>query len=334
MRAWTFQDTRQKHGAKTPWSVGWFDPEGRKRSKRIGSKSMAEKFRRKKEGELAAGVCRSGPEQVSWEKFRSEYEETVMPKWRSEHSRYLAGRSFDLFEKLIAPKYVSRVDEKALDTFVAKRLKMRGKKKGDTVSAETVKKELRTIRAALTYAVRWRYLAIVPAKPEVDGYGKDKLFVTEKHFDAIMRHCNAARLPQDLNCSPTDFWQVLLATAWVTGMRRSALLAILWDDVDLEAGIIVSRYRENKAKRDQRHQIGPICRDFAAAALYPATVGVASLPLEPRYEESRPGFAPNPEGSGDPFALRRGTRAHLGLPLLRVSLVSIRTRHVQFRPGC
>lgn len=42
----------------------------------------------------------------------------------------------------------SCIDEHSLDTFVAKRLKMRGKKKGATVAAETVKKELRTIRAA------------------------------------------------------------------------------------------------------------------------------------------------------------------------------------------
>ena len=40
-------------------------------------------------------------------------------------------------------------------------------------------------------------------------------------------------------------------------MRRSALLAVLWDDVDLDA-VLVSRCRENKQKRDQRHQIGPV----------------------------------------------------------------------------
>ena len=58
MRAWTFQDHRQKKklGDKAPWSAGWIDPEGSKRSKRIGSKSRAEKYARKKEGELAAGT--------------------------------------------------------------------------------------------------------------------------------------------------------------------------------------------------------------------------------------------------------------------------------------
>ena len=59
MRAWKFQDARQKKKlgeSKCPWSVGWIDPDGTRRSKKIGSNSMAEKFRKKIEGQLAAGT--------------------------------------------------------------------------------------------------------------------------------------------------------------------------------------------------------------------------------------------------------------------------------------
>jgi hypothetical protein len=61
MRAWVFQDSRQKkkHGVKAPWSVGWIDPDGKRRSKRIGRKSMAEKFKRKVEGQLAAATYKT-----------------------------------------------------------------------------------------------------------------------------------------------------------------------------------------------------------------------------------------------------------------------------------
>ena len=100
MKAWLFQDHRQKKTLgeqKCPWSVGWIDPDGKRKSKRIGSKSMAEKFRRKTEGELAAGLCRSGPDHVAWDKFRREYEDTVMPKWRSEMSRREAKHAQDIF---------------------------------------------------------------------------------------------------------------------------------------------------------------------------------------------------------------------------------------------
>lgn len=260
MRAWTFQDSRQKKklGDKAPWSVGWVDPEGRRRSKRIGSKSMAEKFARKKEGELAAGLCQIGPQHTFWRQFQQEYEETVMQRWRSGLSRVDAKHVLAMFADLTGIKFVDRIDARTLDQYAVSRLKMPGKKKGDTVSAETVKKELRTIRAALNYAKKWKYLAACPDMPEIEGYGKDKPFVLEEHFNAIMGACGAAMLPADQNFTPECFWQALLATAWVTGMRKSALISLRWDDVDLEGGIALSRYGDNKAKRDQRHKIGPV----------------------------------------------------------------------------
>jgi integrase len=38
-------------------------------------------------------------------------------------------------------------------------------------------------------------------------------------------------------------------------MRKSALLSLLWEDVDLKAGVALSRYANNKRKRDHRHSI-------------------------------------------------------------------------------
>ena len=259
MRAWLFQDHRQKRklGDKTRWSVGWIDPEGKRRSKRIGSKSVAEKFRRKKEGELAAGLCSTEPKRITWGEFREEYERTIMPKWRSATSVREARRAFTLFAELISPKYVSRIDDHSLDRYVALRLRMPGKKRGDTLSPETVRKELRTIRAALGVASRWKYLPTVPTMPNVEGFGRDKPFVTEEHFDAMLTNCAVASMPRDQHYAAGGFWRALLATAWVTGMRKGALLALRWDDVDLESGIVLSRYGDNKPKNDQRHHIGP-----------------------------------------------------------------------------
>jgi integrase len=260
MRAWVYQDHRQKKklGDKAPWSAGWVDPEGKRRSKRIGSKSMAEKYARKKEGELAAGLLQSARRRISWEKFQREYEETVMCRWRSEMSRVDAKHALSMFFDLSGVKQVDRIDAHTLDRYVAKRLESPGKKKGDTISVETVKKELRTIRAALNYAKKWKYLAECPDTPQVEGYGKDKPFVTEEHFNAIMEACRVAKMPADQSYTAEAFWQALLAMAWVTGMRKSALINLRWEDVDLNAGVALSRYGDNKAKRDQHHKIGSI----------------------------------------------------------------------------
>jgi integrase len=261
MRAWVFQDHRQKEklGDKAPWSAGWVDPEGKRRSKRIGSKSMAEKYARKKEGELAAGLLQTGGRRISWEKFQREYEEMVMPRWRSEMSRVDAKHALETFSNLSGVKQLDRVDARTLDQYVAKRLQTPGgKKKGDTISVETVRKELRTIRAALNCAKKWKYLAECPDIPQIEGYGKDKPFVTEEHFNAIMDACRIANMPADQKYTAEAFWHALLATAWVTGMRKSALISLLWEDVDLDGGVALSRYGDNKAKRDQHHKIASI----------------------------------------------------------------------------
>ena len=50
--AWVYQDCREKReaGSKARWSIGWYDPvTGKRRSKKVGSKSMATKAARKLE---------------------------------------------------------------------------------------------------------------------------------------------------------------------------------------------------------------------------------------------------------------------------------------------
>jgi hypothetical protein len=61
MRAWPFQDPKQKakRGDKCPWSVGFYTADGKRTQTSIGTKASAEKFQRKIEGELAAGVYQS-----------------------------------------------------------------------------------------------------------------------------------------------------------------------------------------------------------------------------------------------------------------------------------
>src|SRR5262245_35532437 len=75
MKAWLFQDPRQKAklGDNAPWSVGWLDPDGKRKSKSIGAKSRAEKLARKIEGQLAAGVYEN-TSRKSWADFRAEFE--------------------------------------------------------------------------------------------------------------------------------------------------------------------------------------------------------------------------------------------------------------------
>ena len=122
MKAWLFQDHRQKQKLgedKCPWSVGWIDPDGRKRSKTIGRKSAAERYGRKIEGQLAAGTYQA-TDRVTWEKFRAEWEAKIGAGMEPRSCRS-ALDALRHFERIIRPKLVKAVRTDTIDDYKAKR---------------------------------------------------------------------------------------------------------------------------------------------------------------------------------------------------------------------
>ena len=260
MKAWKFQDARQKakHGEKKcPWSVGWFDPDGGKRSKKIGSESLAEKYRKKKEGELAAGLCRSGPERIVWKRFRREYEEKIVSAHAPETQR-LIKKGFDHFERIARPTHVQSVTGRVVDKYIAKRRTERGLKKGSTVSPVTINKELRQLKTALRKARDWGYLADVPAIRKLREPEKLITYVTPEDFAAIYEACDVAIRPQSQAYSPADWWRALIVFNYMTGWRISEPMALCWDDVSLDKGTAITRHADNKGKRDDQISLHPI----------------------------------------------------------------------------
>lgn len=213
MQAWLFQDHRQRRklGDKCPWSVGWLDPDGKRRSKRIGSKSMAEKFQRKIEGELAAGTYRHEVRKP-WSEFRTEYEQKILPR--------LSGRSQDLvklslaaFERLVRPALVAKITTATIDEFVAQRRLEPGKKRESTVAPATVNRDLRHLKAALGVAHEWGYLPKAPRFRFVREEERIGRIVTPEHFRLIYDGCKHAEKPALAQCSAGEWWQALLVFA-------------------------------------------------------------------------------------------------------------------------
>lgn len=104
MKAWLFQDHKQKQklGDKCPWSVGWVDPDGKRRSKRIGSKSRAEKFCRRIEGQLAAGTYEGDCRRL-WSEFRCEYDVKIL-KGMEPATRVQTKLALKQFERIVKPQ--------------------------------------------------------------------------------------------------------------------------------------------------------------------------------------------------------------------------------------
>ncbi len=252
MSAWLFQDTRQRQalGDRCPWSVGWYDPEGKKCSKKIGSKSMAEKFARKREGELAAGTYQSASRK-SWDDFRDEYEKRGMPGTTA-GTQAAAGYALDHFERIVKPVRVAAITNRTLAQYVASRQVEPVRKKGPPVSPATVNKELRHLRHALRRANKWGYLARVPEFEFLRQPEKLPTYVTPEHFAKLYAKADAARWPDGGPYTVADWWRGLLVMAYMTGWRIGSLLALKWADVNLDAAVALSRAADNKGKRDQR----------------------------------------------------------------------------------
>ncbi len=137
-----------------------------------------------------------------------------------------------------------------MDQYVAHRRTEKGRI-NDVVSPFTVNKELRILRAALGVAFDWGYITKVPKFRFVKQPEKLPTFIPTEHFAAIYNVCETARSPNDVpNVTPCDWWRGLIVTAYMTGWRISQILALRWEDVDLEDGFALSRAEDNKGKRD------------------------------------------------------------------------------------
>lgn len=252
MRAWIFQNTRQRAkeaegGPKAPWMVGWIDPEGRRKSKTLGSKSAAEKYARKIEGQLAAGTYQN-EKRKQWTDFRKEFETYLRGKLKP-RSLTEAVHALDQFEKIVKPALVTKIRTTHVDQFRVALLAMKGRKPGSTASKFTVNKQLATVRQALRFAHKREYLAKLP---EVEMLSVPEAMprpVTREHFDAIYQACDVATMPAGLPFATADWWRAILMFAMTTGWRKDEILRFERADLDLETGRVVTRYENNKSSR-------------------------------------------------------------------------------------
>jgi integrase len=262
-KAWVYQDAHQVEkvgAAKASYYVGWFDPEGRKRCQSCGSgaagRNAAYKLREKRQAELISGTYQSNAKKT-WEQFREEYEAKILPGL-AVRSRVEVKTAFDHFERIIGPKRLSAIKTSTFDEYTAKRRVEPGKKRGDLVSPPTINKELRHLRAAMRKAHRWGYIASIPYFDLEKEPKKLPTYVSPEHFAMIYSGCGAASLPGDLPYPAADWWRGLVVTAYMTGWRVSELLALRREDVDLDAGTAITRWEDNKGKRDEQVKLHPV----------------------------------------------------------------------------
>ena len=260
MKAWLFQDHRRKEKfgeEKCPWSVGWIDPDGVKRSKKVGSEGDALKYAGKIEHQLITGTYQSNVH-TTWEAFRKEYEETIVSKMKP-NTKEATLQSLNHFQRVAKPKRLRAIKKKTVDAFISKRLgEKKGRKKGSTTSPATINKDLRHLKAVLRIAHDWGYLPEVPKIKMLKEPEKLVVYVTPEHFADTYQACDAARWPKHSEYTAGDWWRALLVFNYMTGWRISEPLALRWDDASLDKGTAITRHGDNKGGRDEVAPLHPV----------------------------------------------------------------------------
>ena len=142
---------------------------------------------------------------------------------------------------------VDDIDEAAIDAFVEHE-KTRG------ASEKTINNELGILSRALSTARRWRLLDEVPdvSMLKVPPPQFDYLTTTESRL--LLRAAVGTR------------WWLLILCALRTGMRASELIALRWNDIDLETGTVHVRrgrfHNVEKAPKNNRFRHLPLTEDL------------------------------------------------------------------------
>jgi integrase len=264
--AWVYQDDKQvkKHGDdKASWYCGWYDPEGKKRCQSCGpgarGKKAAEKLREKREAELLTGTYQD-KSRKTWADFCDEYQEKVLAG-QAVKTREAAMTSLGHFERLAAPAKVGVIKAATVADFVAKRRLEPGKKRGETVSPATINHDLRHLKAALAIAHEWGYLLAVPKVRMEKEPKKLPTYVTGEHFAAMYAACEHATMPGDQPYPAADWWRAVIVMGYMTGWRISDMLGLRRDDLDLDAATAITRWADNKGKRDELVKLHPVVID-------------------------------------------------------------------------
>ncbi len=83
-------------------------------------------------------------------------------------------------------------------------------------------------------------------------------YITPEHFPAIYQACDQARQPAGMPYSAADWWRGLLMLGYMTGWRIGDMLALRREDLDLADGYAITRWEDNKGKRDERVKLHPV----------------------------------------------------------------------------
>ena len=245
--------------AKAPWVVYWRDVNGNQKSKSFPAgergKREAKAFADKVDAEQKLGIQNTESD-VSWARFRREYEEFKEPNIRPTSAKGIRN-SLNHFERLIRPRKVSRITQRDIDRYASLRQQEPGAY--GQITAQSLMKDLRCIHGALLQAKRWKYLDEVPEvqMPRIEK--RQPSYINVDEFQEMYKAAAEMTTPKIPGVDPADYWRALITFLYLTGWRIGSSVALRWDQIEeTDQGVVVySPAEQNKGKRDVQILLHP-----------------------------------------------------------------------------
>ena len=213
------------------WWVGWYES-GKRKTKALPSKALAEHFRRIKYAQLNSDVF-TGILTIDWEQMRNEYQYSKKVAGNQDISIYEAALTLRHFERLVGKCNSKQITQNVIDKFILER--------GKETKRTTLNKDIRNLKAFINWCGENRY---------VNGDVKLKLLKEDERPVKSLTNTQIKKLLSAFKPYKTMRMRILLALG--TGLRRRDIESLSISDIDFENNYITTRSTKTRKSMGSR----------------------------------------------------------------------------------
>jgi len=207
------------------WWTGWYE-NGKRKSKALPSKELAEHFKHIKYTQLNSDVF-TGLVSVGWEQMISEYTQAKKTQGVTQGTLYEHLLSLRNFVRLEGKCSSKQITQNVIDDFILKR--------GPEVKHATLNKDLRNIKTFVYWCRKNRYL---------NGQLEIKELKLEERPVKSLNDTQVKNLLKAAQTYPSMKIRILLALG--TGLRRGDIEYLKISDIDFENNYICTTSKKTK----------------------------------------------------------------------------------------
>lgn len=238
-----------KRKNRSGYYVGWYDEHGKRHSKAIPNKALAEKYRQRLEIMMNQEVYQTTVG-TSWETALSEYLNFSKNVKRStpETIRSIT-HTLKTFESLQGPVRSDKLSTRIIEDYFAKR--------NPTVSPATANKDIRNLRTFHNFLRKRYYNNQDIDWPKQKEPKKDVVSLTPEQVFTLLSACYEVVLMNNNKQSSNDSWFLRILLAVTSGLRKEDIEHLTFDDIDLDAKTCRT-FSQKTQKSRNRYELHPV----------------------------------------------------------------------------